>query len=161
MTVIVSLVIALALFSLAFVSGRRFGVLGLALAAGALLAQQMAKDVSQIIDQYGIPVEPLSAVSAASTLLTLLPALILLMSGPAYKKRDRAIIGAVEFAIMAMLLIIAPLTNSLPPDQLMQPILAWITQYSSILLAVAVGLAVADAWMIHVLPSSEDSKKKK
>lgn len=161
MTVIVSLVIALALFSLAFVSRRRFGVLGLALAAGALLAQQMTKDLSQLISELDMPVEPLSAVSAASIILTLLPALVLLMSGPSYKKRNKAIVGAIEFSIMAMLLILGPLMSSLPPDQLMQPMLQWVVKYNGILLALAIGLAVADAWMIHVIPPAEDPKKKK
>lgn len=161
MTVIVSLVIALALFGLAFLSRRRFGVLGLALAAGALLASQMTKDLSRLISQYDLPVEPLSALSAASIFLTLLPALVLLLSGPSYKKRQQAIAGAIAFTIMAMLLILAPLTSSLPPDQLMEPFVRWVATYSSLLLAIGVGAAVTDVWMIHILPPSDETKKKK
>lgn len=161
MTVIVSLVIALALFGLAFLSRRRFGVLGLALTAGALLASQMTKDLSKLIAQHDIPVEPLSAISAASIFLTLLPALILLLSGPSYKKRKQAITGAVAFTIMAMLLILGPLTSSLPPDQLMDPLVRWVAEYSSLLLAVAIGAAVTDVWMIHNLPTPDETKKKK
>lgn len=161
MTVIVSLVISLALFALAFLSRRRFGVLGLALTAGALLASQMTKDLSKLIAAHQIPVEPLSAISAASIFLTLLPALVLLLSGPSYKKRKQAITGAIAFTIMAMLLILGPLTSSLPPDQLMEPFLHWVATFNSIILAVAIGAAVTDAWMIHNLPTSDDSKDKK
>lgn len=161
MTLIVTIVIAVALFGLAYVSKRRFGVLGLALTAGALLANQMTKDLSGWIDQYNIPVEPLSTVSAASVFLTLLPALVLLLSGPSYKKSKQAKIGATLFAVMAMLLILGPLTSSLPPDQIMQPFYLWVAKYNSILLAVAIAAAVIDMWMTHVLPPPEDTGKKK
>lgn len=161
MTVIVSLVIALALFGLAFLSRRRFGVLGLALTAGALLASQMTRDLSRLITENSVPVEPLSAISAASIALTLLPAFVLLLSGPAYKKRKEAIIGAIAFSSMAMLLILGPLTSSLPPDKLMQPFLTWVAKYSSILLAIGIAAAVTDTWMIHNLPSSDDKHKDK
>lgn len=136
-------------------------MLGLALAAGALLAGQMTKDLSTLIAENKIPVEPLSAISAASIFLTLLPALILLLGGPSYKKRKQAITGAIAFTVMAMLLILGQLTSSLPPDQLMEPLVNGIARYSSLLLAIAIGAAVTDVWMIHNLASPEDPKKKK
>lgn len=160
MTVIVSLVIALALFGLSFLSRRRFGVLGLALAAGALLASQMTKDLSRLISQYDIPVEPLSAISAASIFLTLLPALILLLGGPSYKKRKQAITGAIAFTVMAMLLILEPLTGSMSPDRLMEPFVNWVSRYDSLLLAIGIGFAVMDAWMINITPPPDETKKK-
>lgn len=160
MTVIVSLVIAFALFGVAFLSRRRFGVLGLALTAGALLASEMTKDLSYWIKQYDIPVEPLSAISAASIFLTLLPALILLLGGPSYKKRKQAITGAIAFTVMAMLLILGPLTSSMSPDRLMEPFLNWVAEYNSLLLAIGIGVAVTDAWMIHNLAPPDETKKK-
>jgi len=160
MTVIVSLVIALALFGLSFLSRRRFGVLGLALTAGALLASQMTKDLSRLISDNTIPVEPLSAISAASIFLTLLPALILLLSGPSYKKRKQAIMGATAFTVMAMLLILGPLTSSMPPDRLMEPFVLWVAKYSSLLLAIGIAVAIVDAWMTHNLPPPDVTKKK-
>lgn len=161
MTVIVSLIIALALFGISFLSRRRFGVLGLALTAGALLADYMTKDLSRLISENAIPVEPLSAISAASIFLTLLPAFVLLLSGPAYKKRKQAITGAMAFTAMAMLLILGPLTSSLPPDRLMEPFLNWVATYNSLLLAIAIAVAITDTWMIHNLASSDESKDKK
>lgn len=136
-------------------------MLGLALTAGALLADYMTKDLSRLISENAIPVEPLSAISAASIFLTLLPAFVLLLSGPAYKKRKQAIYGAIAFTTMAMLLILGPLTSSMPPDRLMEPFLQWVATYNSLLLAIAIGAAITDTWMIHNLPSSDDSKDKK
>jgi hypothetical protein len=136
-------------------------VLGLALTAGALLASQMTKDLSRLIANNDIPVEPLSAISAASIFLTLLPALILLLSGPSYKKRKQAITGAIAFTVMAMLLILGPLTSSMPPDRLMEPFVQWVAKYSSLLLAIGIAVAIGDAWMTHNLPPPDDMKKKK
>lgn len=162
MTVIVSLVVALALFALAFVSHRRFGVLGLALTAGSLLATTMTRDLSRLIAEQRVPVEPLSAISAASICLTLLPACVLLLGGPRYKKRRDAVIGAIEFTVMAMLLLMGPLTSSLPPDRLMQPLLNWATSYSSVLLALCIAAAIVDVWAIHIKTPAlpEDGKRK-
>ncbi len=161
MTLIVCIVILLALFGLAYGSRRRFGTLGLALTAGALLADQMTKDLSKLIDGSEATVAPLTTVSAASIFLILLPALILLLSGPAYKKKRRAVVGAILFALMAMLLIVGPLSASLPPDKIMIPVLQLVAQYNSIILAVFIAGAVVDAWLTHNISSSEDKKKDK
>lgn len=161
MTVIVSLVITLALFAVAYVSRRRFGILGLALAAGALLADYLSKDLSRLIAENKIPVEPLSAVSAAMIFLTLLPSLILLLGGPHYKKRNDAMAAAAGFAVLALVLILSPLMSSLPPDKLMNPFLKWVDTYRSLLLAIALGTAIFDIWMIRIAPPPEEGKKKK
>lgn len=160
MTVIVSLVVALALFAVAYVSRRRFGVLGLGLAAGALLADYMTKDLSKLISQNNVPVEPLSALSAAAIFLILLPSVALFIKSPHYKKRNDAMAGAAQFTVLAMLLLLAPLTNSLPPDKLMQPFLNWVNTYQSGLLALMIGLAILDIWMIRPAPPPEETKKK-
>ncbi len=160
MTIIVTLVMLLALFALAYVSRRRFGVLGLALTAGALLARQMTKDLSWAISYYDLPVEPLTTVSAASIALILTPALVLLFSGPSYKTNVQAVVGAVMFALMAMLLILGPLATSLQPDAFMQPVFAWVARNNSVLLAGMVALAVVDTWMVHNHSPHDDKKKK-
>lgn len=162
MTVIVIIVVSLALFALGYLARRRFGVLGLALAAGSLLANSMTRDLSRIINEYNVPVEPLSTVTAASVFLTLLPALVLLLGGPTYKKRRQSIWGAIAFAAMAMLLILGPLTSSLPPDQLLKPFVHWVTENNSVLLAIGIIVAVVDAWLIknRVVSPEEDKKKK-
>lgn len=160
MTVIVSLVVALALFAVAYVSRRRFGILGLALAAGALLAGYMTKDLSRLIAQYGVPVEPLSTISAATIFLILLPSMVLFLKSPHYKKRNDAMVGAAEFTVMAMLLLLSPLSSSLPPDRLMQPFLNWVMTYQSGVLALMISLAIVDIWLIRPAPPPEELKKK-
>ncbi len=101
------------LFLLAFFTKRRFGVLGLALAAGAMLSDLWAQKLTPIIQSTGveIAVPPLSTVVAV--FIVLLPAIILLASGPTYHKKSERIFGASAFALLAVALLIEPLGSGL------------------------------------------------
>ena len=155
----VILVIALSLFALAFLSKRRFGTLGLGLAAGALLSMQLTRDVSVLIEKNNLPVEPLTASSAASVALILLPALVLLLSGPAYKTKKGALVGAIAFALMGTMLILGPLTTTLPLlDEGVDAVLNFIATYESLLIGVAVIGAVLDSWLTHNFKSGRKSR---
>lgn len=159
MTLVIIVVIALSLFALAFMTKRRFGTLGLALAAGALLSDQLTRDLSMIIERNGVPVEPLSSTTAASVALILLPALILLLSGPVYKTKKATIIGAVAFALMGTMLILGPLTANLPLlDEGVDAVLNFIATYESLLIAVGIVGAVVDSWLTHSTKLGRKSK---
>ena len=154
MTLVVIFVIALSLFALAFLAKRRFGTLGLGLAAGALLSTQLTRDVSVLIEKNSLPVEPLTSSSAASVALILLPALVLLLSGPVYKSKKGALVGAAAFALMGTMLILGPLTTTLPLlDEGVDTVLNFIAKYESLLLATAVIGAVLDSWLTHNVKS--------
>jgi len=159
MTLVVILVIALSLFAVAFLSKRRFGTLGLALAAGALLSTQLTRNVSLLLEQNNVPVQPLSFAAAASVGLILLPALVLLLSGPAYKSKMGAVIGSVAFALMATVLILGPLTTALPAlEPIVWDALQFIAQYQSLLIAAAVIGAILDTWLTHNTKSGRKAK---
>lgn len=159
MTLVVIFVIALSLFAVAFLSKRRFGTLGLALAAGALLSTQLTRNVSLLLEQNHVPVEPLSSTAAASVGLILLPALVLLVSGPAYKSKMGAAIGSAAFALMATVLILGPLTTALPAlEPVVWTSLQFIAQYQSLLIAVAVIGAILDTWLTHNTKPKSKSK---
>lgn len=159
MTLVIIFVIALALFALAFLSKRRFGTLGLGLAAGALLATQLTRDVSILIENNRLPVEPLTSTAAASVGLILLPPLVLLLSGPTYKSKKSAIIGAVAFALMGTMLLLGPLTTALPAlEPVVWATLEFIADYQSLLIAAAVVGAVLDSWLTHNVAPKHKSK---
>ena len=111
--VIIYGVILLVLFGMAYVTKRRFGVLGLALAAGAMLSELWAEKLTPIVASAGIQVSapPLSTIVAV--LLVLLPAVLLLTSGPVYNKRSERMIGALMFALLAVALLVEPLGSGL------------------------------------------------
>ena len=106
-------IILVVLFALVYFTKRRFGVLGLALAAGATLSTLWASDVTPLVQNAGfvIAAPPMESVMAAA--LILLPAVILLFSGPAYHSKTQRSVGAVAFAVLAAAFLLDPLGDAL------------------------------------------------
>lgn len=92
---------------------RRFGVLGLALAAGAMLSNLWADKLTPVIAEAGVIVErpPLATVVAVA--LVLLPAVVLFVSGPVYRDLPARAIGALLFAALAVALLVEPLGSAM------------------------------------------------
>lgn len=101
------------LFGLAFITKRRFGVLGLALAAGAMLSSLWADKLTPVIEQAGVVVErpPLATIVAAT--MVLLPAVVLFVSGPMYREMPARLAGAFMFAALAVALLVEPLGSAM------------------------------------------------
>ncbi len=106
-------IILIVLFVVAYLTKRRFGVLGLALAAGALLSDLWADKLTPLIADSGVVVErpPLLTLVAAG--IVLLPAVVLFVSGPVYRKSNERLIGAFLFALLAVALLVEPLGSGL------------------------------------------------
>jgi hypothetical protein len=133
-----------ALFLLAFISGRRFGVLGLALAAGVLLAGQTYVFVEEIFQVFRQYLGGISPAQAASILLVLAPSLVLMLSGPKYHTKGMRLIGAVLYAVMAGFAILPFVLSSVEIPNELKNIVT-----NSHVSAVAVGIviAVADSFL--------------
>lgn len=158
MTLIVLLVGAAALFLLAFVSKRRFGVLGLGLSAGALLNLTLNSQVSDLLEKYNIFLHPLTSDALAACILTLLPAVLLLFGGPRYSDKKQRLIGSIGFAVLALLLLLGPLSGALILDESSQNVLNQVAKYEAMLVAAGVAAAVVDMIMAHA-PRIGRSKK--
>lgn len=161
MTLVIIVVIILALFGLAFVTKRRFGVLGLGLAAGAILAQSWGREVAHWLESSHVPVQPLSYFTAATVLLILLPPLLLLIGGPKYNERKYAIIGSACFALLGTMLLIGPLTTDLPmADNNIRSVLVFVARWQNVLIACGIALAIIDTLLAHgpKLPGRKHSK---
>jgi hypothetical protein len=100
--------VALVLFVLAFTAKRRFGLLGLALAAGSLLSGIWGYGVGLVIGGLGVPTTPLTSAIVLSTII-LLPAMVLLLHGYTYKTFVGRIVGAGLFTLLALAFLIEPL----------------------------------------------------
>lgn len=153
MTLVVIASLLAVFFVLAFFSKRRFGTLGLALAAGALLANQLTVWLAGNLTHLDIYTGILPEKVAAIIDLTLLPALALLLSGPAYVKKKQAVIGAAAFSVMATMLILAPLASVLPSDESSRTILSFTAAYDDVILTGLIVFAVVDAWLTHNMPT--------
>lgn len=110
---IVFFIVLLLLFALAYVTKRRFGVLGLALAAGSMLSELWAAQLTPLVREAGLVVQNPPLITVVSVALVLLPAVFLLFSGPSYQGTGRRVIGAFLFAALAFALLVEPLGSAL------------------------------------------------
>ncbi len=141
---VVFLIIIAALFATAFFTKRRFGVLGLALAAGAMLSTLWVGDLTPIIASAGFVLikPPLESVVAAA--LILFPATILLVSGPTYSTMSQRVVGASVFAILATALLLQPMGSALVIDGVGKTIYDLFVEYRSVIISICLMLAVFD-----------------
>lgn len=145
--VIIFLIVILSLFVLVFFTKRRFGVLGLALAAGAMLSNIWVGDLTPIIAEAGFILvkPPLSSVVAAS--LTLLPAILLLISGPTYKSMSQRVGGALAFAILATALLLDPLGSALVIEGPGKSVYDFMVANRTVIITAGLVLAIIDVFL--------------
>lgn len=154
MTLVIIFAILAVLFSLAYATKRRFGVLGLGLAAGVVLSQHATSLLSPLLESWALPVAPLSFSAAASIILTMTPALVLLIAGPTYHSQKSTIIGAVGFALLGTFFIPGPLSAALPiSDTTTRDSLLIISRWQNSIVVIAIVLALIDTMLIHGLRS--------
>lgn len=137
-------VLLVALFALAYLTRRRFGVLGLALCAGSLLSTSWASTLTPWVESHGIDFvsPPLSAV--VSTLLILGPALLLLFSGPTYSSHIQRIAGAAAFALLAFVFLLQPIGIAFVFDESTSQFYNTIQQSSNLIIVVGILVALGD-----------------
>jgi hypothetical protein len=140
----VFIILLVGLFCLSYFPKRRFGALGLALCAGLLLSNSWTSSLTPLLEQQGIQLiaPPLSAVVAAG--LILLPAVLLLFSGPTYGKTIGRVIGAIAFSLFGFVLLLSPLGSSLVFDEMSQPLYDMLAKTSSIIVVIGIGMALVD-----------------
>lgn len=108
-----SIIILLALFTLAFFTKRRFGVLGLALAAGATLSGLWAETLTPVIQEAGVRVDVPPLATLVAVALVLLPSIVLLFSGPSYSSLLMRVVGAFFYAALAAAFLVEPMGSAL------------------------------------------------
>lgn len=153
--------VAVALWLAAFISKRRFGMLGLALTAGATVSSLWSYDAGILLASIGlVPQGPVTD-AAVLSLITLLPALVLLFHGHTHRGKLGRIIGSTLFVVMAMALLIDPIGIALPVTGSGAQVYLWIKQNAGIIVSVGVVLSVFDLLFVkHVKPVDKSDKKK-
>lgn len=154
----VLLIIIGLLFATAYFTKRRFGVLGLALCAGSLLSVMWTAEVAEIVRSTGLQLvtPPLETVVAVS--LVLLPALLLLFSGPSYSKIWQRIVGAGIFALLATSLLLVPLGDKLLLDDTTQEYYETLVDNRNVVITAAVAYALFDILILKT-PKKKDKEK--
>lgn len=148
-----------ALFLLSFLTKRRFGVLGLALAAGSLLALNWTDTLTPFLEKQGITlaVPPLSTVVQAA--LVLAPPLILLAGGPTYSKMIWRILGSLAFAALAIAFLKGSIGAALQLDGIGLTAYKFIDSYENIIIVVGLVAAIIDTFFTR-RPAKKDKGHK-
>ena len=122
-------------------------MLGLALAAGAFMSNLWVSDVTPIVAETGIVTvnPPLESVVAAA--LILLPAVLLLASGPTYRHKGQRLVGAALFAVLAGMLLLEPLGSALVIDDVGIKAFRFLLEYRLLIITACLVLAIADILM--------------
>lgn len=151
-------VLGLVLFGLAFMTRRRFGVLGLALAAGSLLSSMWATPLVAVIEATESGLAGIAVAGYVAAALVLLPAVLLLFSGPAYRGAYGRVAGAVLFALFALILVAEPLGAALVLDDIGRTIYDALQQYRMYIVTGGIVLAVLDLLAVHASGGQAKSK---
>lgn len=150
MTLIVILALLVSLFLIAYLTKRRFGVLGLGLAAGLVLSQELTVYMERFLRYSDIPVEPLAYKTAAQIFLILIPALVMLFAGPRYYSKKSVVIGSLLFALLATVMLLGPLVRDLPKmDDNTMEVMSLIASNSSWIVTIGIVSAVMDTLHMH------------
>lgn len=137
-------IFAAVLFVCMYFTRRRLGVLGLALAAGAMLSTLWTDSATPVVAQAGVELvrPPLEAVVA--TALTLLPAFILLFGGPTYKLKPQRLLGSIVFAVLAVALLLEPFGSALVIDATGKPVYEFLKEYQNSIVTIGLIAAIVD-----------------
>jgi hypothetical protein len=146
------------LFLLSFLTKRRFGVLGLALAAGSLLGIHWTGTLTPFIEQQGVTlaVPPLSTV--VNSVLILGPPLILLAGGPTYNKMFWRVAGSVGFAALAVTFLLDSIGGALQLDGTGLAVYKVWREYDSLIIVIGLVAALLDVFFTRK-PSRHKDKK--
>lgn len=148
------------LFAVAYITRRRFGVLGLALSAGAMLSEMWTDAVTPLVQRAGVELfaPPLTTVVAAG--LVLLPAVLLLFSGPTYGRGPQRLVGSAAFALLAAALILTPLGNALNFDPLSRSIFIFLDENKTFIITAGIAYALFDILTLKTPRHKHRNKEK-
>lgn len=158
MNVIIVIALAVILFGLVFFSRRRFGMLGLALAAGVTVGSMWGADGGVLLSSVGILPSGSSTDAIALAILTMLPALLLLTKGKKTKKVGVKVLSGLLFVVMSLAALVGPLSLMLPLDATGVVVYSTLLQYQSLIISAGIVVAVLDILFAKTPKPAPDAK---
>lgn len=159
--VILGIIVAL-LFVGAYVTRRRFGVLGLALAAGYVLSVVWHDELARVASGMMFDTGAISSVTLLTLSVILLPSVTLLFGGPSYKTKRGRLFGSLLYAVLAVVFSLGALEHTLVLMGQGKVVYETVVQYQQYILTAALVAAVVD--IMHARTSggkkSEHHEKK-
>lgn len=157
--ILICATIAVLLFVAAFITRRRFGLLGLALAAGSLLSGIWGYDAGLIASGLGIPTGSLTT-AIILAIIVLLPASVLLFHGSTYKTLIGRIVGSALFTLLASAFLIEPLGHVLMPQGMGADVYNWLSQNRMTIIGGGLIIAVVDLFLTKPAHLSEKRRRR-
>lgn len=155
---LVFLIVIALLFVVAFFTKRRFGVLGLALAAGSILSAFWTEKMTSVVERSGVSLVAPPTISVVAVALVLLPAVLLLFSGPSYSGKLLRAGGALAFAVLATAFLSEYIGMSLDLSGQSKTIYDAIVDNRVYIVTVGLILAIIDVLAIHTKRGARGSK---
>lgn len=158
-SIIIMGLIAAALFGIVFVTKRRFGLLGLGLAAGYILAGLWTGNLTPIVADAGLVLvaPPLESVIAAT--LIILPALFLLARSPSTRSLLDRCLSAGFFVVLAMTLLLVPIESALILDGSGLKVYSFLAEYKSAIITICLLYAIFDIFTTKAVKTRNTSSK--
>lgn len=151
-------VVATVLFLAAYVTKRRFGVLGLALAAGYVLSQLWEAYIPSAVGSLGFELAAVSPVTVATLVVILLPSVVLFFGGPTCKTKLGRLLGSLLYAVLAVVFSLGALEHTLVLMGPSKMVFDTLVEYRHYILTAALALSVVD--VMHAHTSGEKTNKK-
>lgn len=142
-SLLVCFVIILLSFIATYFSKRRFGVLGLALAAGYILSDIWQYDAGLLASFLSIP-SGFMTTMIISVIITLLPPAILMFAGNTYKKQYSRVLGSILFSLLVLAFLVEPLSRAMLPVGFGSFAYIWLIDNRLILIGGGLVLAIVD-----------------
>jgi hypothetical protein len=156
--VITVAILAVSLFVASYITKRRFGLLGLALASGYLLSNIWGYNAGLVAGIFGVPYNPLTS-AIILVAITMLPPIVLLFHGYTYKSFIGRVVGAVLFTILALAFLVVPLGHILNLQGFGVDVYNWMLKNKDTIIGLGLPLAVADLFFTR--PAGLNDKKSK
>jgi uncharacterized membrane protein YozB (DUF420 family) len=148
-----------ALFLATYITKRRLGILGLALAAGFVVASFWTSDLTPLVAKAGIEIIRPPLGSVVATFLTLLPALLIFFSGANVKGTISRLLHSGVFALLAIAFLVEPLGSALVVDGTAKPVYDFLQRYHTILITAGLALSILDLMLGAKKPRREKESK--
>ncbi len=159
-TALIVLTLLVPLFLLAFITKRRFGVLGLALAAGAMLSNLWTGALTPIVSQAGFTSDNPPLKTIIAVVLVLLPAALLLFSGPSYRSTHLRWFGALAFGLLATVFLIEPVGSAFILTDQNRMVYKWLVENRVYIVTAGLIVAIIDMLSLHTGIGDHPKRKK-
>ncbi len=133
----------------AYLFRRRFGVAGVTLAAGAVLAKLWTDSLTPLVASAGVIIIRPPLESIVAIVLTLLPAILVMSRSPRAHAHHRQVIGSALFALLAVMLTYGAFANAVVLDESSKQYITQLISYEKIIITVCLVLAIVDILLSH------------